>query len=188
MRGSPKICVRHTSSSTSQKSGGAVGPSDCGTRPGGELLMAGVTELATEVGTRAACRALLRRALPIIAKGVRRSTLRRAGRGLHRHALLVRRNAKRSWHICTENASRIVRQPLFMRRCLMKESTSVQSAPWIAYSNGGASPANAAISSPIRPTRRRNFWPRLPINSGAGTSPNCWGPAKVDLLLSLRDP
>src|ERR1022692_4839862 len=42
----------------SKKSGCAVGPSDNGTGPGGELLMAAGTELATAVGTRAACRAL----------------------------------------------------------------------------------------------------------------------------------
>src|ERR1022692_1703569 len=58
MRASPKICARRTSSSTSKKSGGAVGPSDSGTGPGGELLMAAVIELAAAVGTRAACRAL----------------------------------------------------------------------------------------------------------------------------------
>ena len=48
-------------------------------------------------------------------------------RGLRRHALLLRRNAKRSWRICTENDSRIARQPLFMRRCSMKELSLLDS-------------------------------------------------------------
>src|SRR5207249_10249089 len=42
----------------SKKSGGAARSAPSGSGPGGELLMAAVTELATEVGTRAACRAL----------------------------------------------------------------------------------------------------------------------------------
>src|SRR5665811_541162 len=41
-----------------KKSGCAVGSSDSGAGPGGRVLMAAVTELATDVGTRAACRAL----------------------------------------------------------------------------------------------------------------------------------
>ena len=41
-----------------QKSGCAVGSSDSGTGPAGRVLMTAVTELATDVGTRAACRAL----------------------------------------------------------------------------------------------------------------------------------
>ena len=41
-----------------KKSGGAVGPSDSGSRPGRELLMAAVTELATTAGIQAACQAL----------------------------------------------------------------------------------------------------------------------------------
>jgi hypothetical protein len=39
-----------------KKSGGAVGPSASGSGFGGEFLMAAVGELATSVGSRAACR------------------------------------------------------------------------------------------------------------------------------------
>src|SRR5439155_19399564 len=42
----------------SKKSGGAVGESDSGAGPRGQILMTAVTELAVAVGTRAACQAL----------------------------------------------------------------------------------------------------------------------------------
>ena len=107
--------------------------------------MAAVTELATAVGTRAACHALFAprasyyrdRRKPLSPQRPLTAAPARA---------LVRRNGKRSWLICTKNASKIARQPLFMRRCSMKGSISARSAPCIACSNSEANPANAAIS------------------------------------------
>src|SRR5450756_3190862 len=50
-------------------------------------------------------------------------------RGLYRYAPWVRRNARRSWPISTENAFRIARPPRFTRPCSMKGSTTARSAP-----------------------------------------------------------
>ena len=108
--------------------------------------MAAVTELATAVGTRAACRALFasrashyrqRRAAIGSAKTNPRPSPPRALAPAERETVLAR---------CTENASRIARQPLFMRRCSMKERISVRFAPCIACSNRKANRGSAAIS------------------------------------------
>ena len=108
--------------------------------------MAAVTELATAVGTRAACRALFAPRASYYRERRAASALRRAGRGLHRRALLVWPNAKRSWRICTKNASRIARPPLFMRLCSMKGSITARSAPCTACWNKKANRASAATN------------------------------------------
>src|SRR6267154_6366560 len=50
------------------------------------------------------------------------------------------------WRACTKNASKIARQPLFMRRYSMKASITARFAPCIACSKCTARCASAAIS------------------------------------------
>ena len=109
--------------------------------------MDAVTELASEVGASAACQALC---LPRASYyRVRRKTSfpRRPGRGCLTGTHSVRRNANRSWLVCTKNASRIARRPLFMRRYSMKGniSCSIRSMYRLLEKRGG-SPASVAIS------------------------------------------
>ena len=52
----------------------------------------------------------------------------------------------RFWLVYTKNVSRIVLQPLFMRRCSMKASITARFAPCIACSTSTARFASAAIS------------------------------------------
>src|SRR6266446_10614598 len=82
-----------------KKSGCAVGESDSGTEPRGQILMTAVTELAVDVGTSAACRALTlprasyyrdRRKASVPAVAARRSSPVRALRTAEREAVLSR--------------------------------------------------------------------------------------------------
>ena len=86
--------------------------------------MAAVTELASEVGASAACQALCMPRLLTIGIAVRSLFLRRTASRPSPARALCRWNGKRSWLVCTKNASRIARQPLFMRRCSMKGNIS----------------------------------------------------------------
>ena len=90
--------------------------------------MTAVTELAVGVGTSAACQALT---LPRASyyRDRRKSLFRRwRPGGLRRHAHCAHRNERRSCLVCTKNASKIARQPLFMRRCSMKGNITVRFA------------------------------------------------------------
>jgi len=131
-----------------KKSGCAVGESESGAgpRPRGEILMGAVTELASEVGTSAACQTLRMPRASYYRDRGKTFFRQRPRHGLRRHAHLVRPNRKRSWLACTKNASKIARQPLFMRPCLMKGNISALSGACIDCSAGTGSPANVAIS------------------------------------------
>ena len=130
----------------SKKSRCVVGEPASRRGPGREILMSAVTELAIAVGTSAACQVLWmprasyygqrrKAAAPAVASP--RSSPARAP---------TRRNGKRSWLVYTKNVSRIVLQPLFMRRCSMKANISARFAPCIACSTSKARFASAAIS------------------------------------------
>ena len=151
--------------------------------------MAAVTELATAVGTRAACRALF----------APRASYYRDRRAVHlprrdRSAAdsgtrsWLRRNAKRSWRICTENASRIARPPLFMRRCSMKASISARSAPCIACSKqqGESRERRDQLTHP--PYQKPELLATAPNQLWSWDITKLLGPGQVDLLLPLRDP
>jgi len=146
--------------------------------------MAAVTELATEVGTRAACHALFvprgsyyrdrRTAFGPTPTTPRPLPVRALGPA-ERTAVLAHLHEERwSWPISTENAFRIARPPRFTRPCSMKGSTTARSAPCTACWHSGANPGNVATSSPIRDIRNQNCWRPLPISFGAGTSPSSW--------------
>jgi hypothetical protein len=54
-----------------------------------------------------------------------------------------------------------------------KVSTSARSAPCTVSSSRRGSPASAAISSFIRPTKGPSYWLPRPTSFGVGTSPSC---------------
>jgi hypothetical protein len=68
-----------------------------------------------------------------------------------------------------------VRRPSSTPPCWTKASTVARSAPCTASWQGKEKRANAPTSSPILLTRSCSCWLPAPINSGVGTSPNCWG-------------
>src|SRR6267143_110603 len=76
----------------------------------------------------------------------KRNPLEEENQSLRRHAHSARRNERRCCLACTKNASKIARQPLFMRRCSMKASITARFAPCIACSTSTARFASAAIS------------------------------------------
>ena len=98
--------------------------------------MAVVTELASDSAPALLARLCTSLELLIIGIAVRPFSLQRPRHGLRRHAHLVRRNRKQSWLACTKNASKIARQPLCMRRCLMKGNISALSGACIVCSAG----------------------------------------------------
>jgi putative transposase len=87
--------------------------------------------------------------------------------------------------ICMENASRTARPPLVVRRCSMTESISIRSMYRLLKRRGESRERRDQLTHPHY-KKPGLLATGLTINSGAGTSPSCWGPPSGPIL-SLRD-
>jgi len=91
-------------------------------------MRAAVTELATEVGTQAACHALCVPRGSYYRDRSPSSPWSEGLRGLARYAPWRRRNGKPSWPFSTKNGFRIALPPQSMRLCSMKGTLTARSA------------------------------------------------------------
>ena len=135
--------------------------------------MAAVSKLASDVGTSAACQALNmprasyyrdRRWVFAPKQTVMRSSPGRALGPAEREMVLAQLHGERFQD----------RSPAAVYATLLDEGQylcSIRTMYRVLEQKGD--PANAATNSLIRLTRSRNFWLRLPSNSGVGTSPSC---------------
>ena len=152
--------------------------------------MAAVTELATTVGTaRLARRWLLPRASyyrKIHARFCSASAISR--RPSPARALAPAERETVLAPACTKNVFRIALQPLFMRRCSMKERISARSAPCIACSNehGESHERRDQLTHP--PYQKPELLATAPNQLWSWDITKLLRPRQVDLLLSLRNP
>jgi putative transposase len=131
--------------------------------------MGAVTELASKVGTRAACQALRmprasyyrdRRKTFSPAETASRPSPSRSLGPAEQETVLARLHEERFQD----------RSPAAVYATLLDEGEylcSIRSMYRLLRRNGR--PVNVAISWPTRPTRNQNCWLRLPTNSGVGT-------------------
>ena len=111
-------------------------------RTRGEILMAAVAELASDVGTSAACQALCMPRASYYRDG--RKTSAPAVSAPRPSPARALRPAEQDAVLACLHEERL--QPLFMRRCSMKASITARFAPCIACSTSTARFASAAIS------------------------------------------
>ena len=146
-------------------------------------------DLAPEVGTAAACRAMgvsratvYRRRKPRPA-GLGRSSPAPAASGARR-----RRTSRRFSTCCTRRGSSTTRRRVSTRRYWTKGRTTVRSARCTASCTMPVKSANAAISFGIRNTRSPSYWPPAPNQVWSWDITKLLGAGQVDLLLPVRDP